>query len=307
MHDAHRTLASDTSPAVEALQLRIWREKPIEERIALSGSFCDGARSLAEVGVRRRYPLADEAEVRLRTAATWLDRETMHRCYGWDPLSPTGAAPRAILEGFPPASRRPASAAVPQSPDHVLVALLAGERLDAAGVVHMVCGSIASSIHGEPRTTVDVDFVVVAGVETMDRLRETLEPDFFVDPELLRFAVEHQLAANVIHLRTAIKVDLFLVRPRQFSRVELSRRVRQRVQRDPDRFLWIARPEDTLLSKLEWYHKDGEVSDQQWRDVLGLVRLQGEALELAYVDRWSAELGVADLWARVRPGPPSNA
>ncbi len=171
----------------------------------------------------------------------------------------------------------------------------------------MVCGSIASSIHGEPRTTHDIDFVVVVDAAIANRLCASLEPEFHLDPEAVRFAVEHQLSCNAIHRHTAIKVDLFLLRARDFSRVELSRRVRRRVSRDPDRFLWIATPEDTLLSKLEWYRKGGEVSDRQWRDVLGLVRLQGEALELAYVDHWSAELGVADLWARVRPGPPAIA
>ncbi len=64
--------------------------------------------------------------------------------------------------------------------------------------------------------------------------------------------------------------------------------------------LFVLSAEDTLLAKLEWYRKGGEVSERQWSDVLGILRTQGPALDDAYVRRWASEIGVGDLLERAR-------
>ena len=56
--------------------------------------------------------------------------------------------------------------------------------------------------------------------------------------------------------------------------------------------------EDTLLAKLNWYRLGGEVSERQWRDVLGVLAVQAGRLESEYLFRMAEELGVADLLAR---------
>ena len=188
-----------------------------------------------------------------------------------------------------------------QVPEHVLIALHVGEALDRALISHMVCGSIASSLHGEPRATYNVDFVVRIDSTSAPRLELALAGEFFLDPEAVRYAIEHGSSCNAIHQESAIKIDFFLLRPREFSRIEFGRRVHERVARDPDRFLWVTSPEDTIITKLEWYRKGGETSERQWRDVLGLVRMQGVRLDLPHIDLWTRELGLADLWATIRP------
>ena len=75
----------DTDPAAEQLQFEIWREISVEQRLRLVGELCDSTRHLAAVGIRLLYPDASDSEVMMRLAETWLDRETMIRCYGWDP------------------------------------------------------------------------------------------------------------------------------------------------------------------------------------------------------------------------------
>ena len=62
----------------------------------------------------------------------------------------------------------------------------------------------------------------------------------------------------------------------------------------------IATAEDIILAKLEWYRLGNEVSERQWNDVLGLLRLQGAALDLAYLRSSAADLGIADLLDRAR-------
>ncbi|MBI5853306.1 MAG: hypothetical protein HZB39_20040 [Planctomycetes bacterium] len=87
-----RPLADDTTREAEALQLAIWRSLPMHERFRLLGELCATARHLTELGIRKRHPLAGDDEVRMRLFATWLDRATMIRVYGWDPAE-HGIAP----------------------------------------------------------------------------------------------------------------------------------------------------------------------------------------------------------------------
>ena len=85
MHDADRPLADDTTLAAEELQLALWRSKPVVERMRLIGELCDSVRYLCEQGLRKRHPQADDRELKMRLASTWLDRATMIRCFAWDP------------------------------------------------------------------------------------------------------------------------------------------------------------------------------------------------------------------------------
>ena len=71
---------------------------------------------------------------------------------------------------------------------------------------------------------------------------------------------------------------------------------------DPFSSVKVASACDVLLSKLRWYRLGGEVSDRQWRDVLGVARAQAGRLELEYLRRWSREQGTLDLLERVLSG-----
>lgn len=184
-------------------------------------------------------------------------------------------------------------------PEHVRIAIRVGEILTGIGLRHMVCGSVASSLHGEPRSTVDVDFVVEMTQGDIARMVTALSKEFFVDEAVLRGAVRAGSSCNVIHRETGIKVDLFTLRDREFSRVELSR-CSPKLAAPPDHMLTITSPEDLILTKLEWYRKGDEVSDRQWRDVCGLLKLQAGRLDESYLSRWAKELRVLDLLERAR-------
>lgn len=121
---------------------------------------------------------------------------------------------------------------------------------------------------------------------------------FYVDAESIRDAVQHRRSFNVIHLETMFKVDVFVRKQRPFAQAQFERRTDQVVATDPERTAYVASPEDIVLSKLEWYRMGGEVSDRQWRDVLGVLKVQGERLDLAYLRRWADALKVADLLER---------
>ena len=178
------------------------------------------------------------------------------------------------------------------------VALSAAHALERCGLRYVVGGSLASSVSGEPRSTLDVDLVVAVSAADIEPLLATLGDDFYADPEAVRRAVRQRSSVNVFHRATSTKVDLFVLGGSPLDEQALNRRMRLRVATDPDRFLYVYTPEDTLLQKLRWYRLGGEVSDRQWRDVLGIIVVQGRALDDSYLRSGADLLAVTDLLDR---------
>jgi len=181
-------------------------------------------------------------------------------------------------------------------PDEYEVALLVAAALEAIGAEYAMGGSAASSLQGEPRASNDIDFAVRLEERHVAPLAARLGADFAVDERALRDAVRNRTSYNVFFLPTALKIDLFIRGGDSFDESELRRRVRQPIGARGS--LYLATPEDNLLRKLVWFRNGGGVSDRQWRDVLGILRVSGESLDRAYLALWAGRLGVSDLLAR---------
>jgi hypothetical protein len=180
--------------------------------------------------------------------------------------------------------------------DPIETALLVARHLDAMGILHTIGGSIASSFAGEPRSTVDLDIVVALEERHVEALVAALSAEFYVDAEALRRAVRTHSNANLVHQSTQLKVDLFVAGGTPLDARQLARRLR--VDLGEGRRLYVHPPEDILLQKLRWYRRGGEVSDRQWRDIAGIVRVQGKRLDLEYLRDSAGILGVSDLLER---------
>lgn len=164
--------------------------------------------------------------------------------------------------------------------------------LDAAGVPHMLAGSMASSFHGEPRSTQDIDLVIDPDESSLREFAESLDRrQFYVgDPDA---ALRNRDQFNVIDLETGWKVDLIIRKNRPFSRTEFDRR---RAIELLGVSTHLATAEDTILAKLEWARASG--SERQMSDVVAILRVGQDELDAAYLQRWAGELGVADLLNR---------
>jgi hypothetical protein len=183
-------------------------------------------------------------------------------------------------------------------PDPIAAALAAARAFEGAGVAYLIGGSVASTLHGEPRATADVDFAVHLEPADVERLAAALEPDFHVDTGSIRAAVQHASSFNAIDRRTYVKVDVF-VRPRSgLHGEEIERAKSAELRAGPDGRARVATAEDTLLQKLRWYRSTGETSDRQWRDVLGIVRVNGPDLDRGYLARWAGALDLEELLER---------
>jgi hypothetical protein len=183
-------------------------------------------------------------------------------------------------------------------PEQIAVTMMVTDVLESLGVPYAIGGSLASALHGVMRATMDADLVTDLRPEHADPLAQALGEAFYADPEMMRDAIRRHSSFNVIHLETMFKVDLFVAKPRPFDRSQLARRQLHVLSEDPERHAYITSAEDTVLSKLEWYQMSSGVSDRQWRDVLGVLKVQGERLDHTYMHRMATELGVSDLLER---------
>jgi len=129
-------------------------------------------------------------------------------------------------------------------------------------------------------------------------LAQALADAFYVDVESIQDAIRRHSSFNVIHLEMMFKVDVFVRKQRPFDQAQFDRRVAQVIATEPERTAYVASAEDTVLAKLEWFRMGGEVSERQWRDVLGVLKVQGERLDRDYLRRWAAVLRVSDLLER---------
>jgi hypothetical protein len=170
--------------------------------------------------------------------------------------------------------------------------------LDAAGIPFMIAGSFASSAHGLPRTTQDLDVVVdPPSPEALDALIRSLSPEeYYVDASAARDALRHRSMFNVVDHASGWKVDFIVRKNRVFSRDEFARRMKFVLLDVP---VYVASPEDTIVAKLEW-SKQSDGSERQRRDVAGILAIVGQELDRAYIERWVADLDLTDEWLAVQ-------
>jgi len=166
------------------------------------------------------------------------------------------------------------------------------EQLD---VPYLIGGSLASTLHGMVRTTQNSDVVAEMRLEHLQPFVSALQEEFYIDEGMIAESIQRNSSFNIIHRETMFKVDVFIPRQRAFLQSQLERAQRQTFSFETEVSAKFASPEDTILSKLEWYRMGGEVSERQWRDILGVLKTRAGELDLDYLRKWANDLKVGDL------------
>ena len=234
--------------------------------------YRDG-RALHAAGVRLRHPSATPDEIRRH----WM----------------------AVTCGVPPAPSAggPDSEQPVQNLSDLREVLVVLTRL---GIAYALGGSMASSVYGVPRNTRDGDVTAEPFPGKEAQLIGAFGDDYYISEDAVRDAVRSRSSFNIINTATGFKVDVFVRKDRPFEQSAMSRRVAVDLPDAPGQPVFLHSPEDVILFKLWWYRLGNQTSDQQFKDVLGVLQVQAGRLDDAYLDRWAADLGVADLLGRAR-------
>ncbi len=172
------------------------------------------------------------------------------------------------------------------------------ETLGRLQIPYVIGGSLASSTHGIARTTRDADIMADMSEQHVQPFVQALGGAFYLSEDAMREAIARRSSFNLIHLTSGFKVDIFIKPRTAFAQSQLERRNTQSVFPEPAPLLYVLSPEDILLNKLVWSKQGGGISDRQWNDVLGVLKVQGSRLDLSYLKQWAAALGITDLLER---------
>lgn len=173
------------------------------------------------------------------------------------------------------------------------------EALEELGVRYRVGGSVASSALGVPRSTLDVDIACELGLAHVARFVARLRERYYVDADMISDAIRRRATFNLVHLATMLKVDVFIRKGRPFDAQSFERVLRKPLDSVAGaRSFDLTTAEDIILHKLEWYRLGSEISERQWLDLVGVLKVQANAIDVAYLRHWANELEVADLLER---------
>ena len=263
----YRPQASDTSIETDAFEFALLRQRSDSDRLLMSAVLTKGARQLCLSGRRQTHSFLSETEFARSIAQSFLGEDCPQE------FTPTGNEMTWIQ-------------------DSIALAVELHNIFAQLNISYYITGGVAASTYGEPRTTRDLDIVIAVSRLNLDRLVQSLEIAGFYVPGVEDVSSGKMQMLGITHQETISRADLMLAGESNFERVKFNRR--QQIAIEGRGTLYFASPEDIILNKLRW----GALSqsEKQWRDVLGILKVQGKNLDFGYLRQQAESIGFsADL------------
>ena len=262
--------SEDTNIEADIYFFQKWRQLSLKQRIERFISHERGIKKLCLVGIKSRHRNFSIQEI----------RDIFTRAVLGEKFTPD-FQPKGINENM-------------WIQDSISLAGELHQIFESINIDYYVNRGVASSIHGEPRSTRDLDLVIEVKPNQIDLLVKTLEASGYYCPagavEDLHCGLGNML--NITHTETIANADIYIKDNSPYSISQMNRKILIDVEEIP--VFWIASAEDIILQKLRW--GKGSKSEKQWRDVLGIIKLQSKNLDYGYLTEWAENLDlVADL------------
>ena len=183
-------------------------------------------------------------------------------------------------------------------PDIIIALDKVIDCFEKLSIDYYIGGSVASSTYGIARATLDVDLVANIELDQVNPFVKALKTDYYIDTGMINRAIHKTASFNLIHLETMVKIDVFIFKHQPYDSKAFIRRRTDTLDEKSSRKFYLSSPEDVILSKLRWYQNDSGVSQQQWKDVLGILKVQSDKLDVEYLRYWASKLNLSDLLNR---------
>lgn len=168
--------------------------------------------------------------------------------------------------------------------------------LEKLSIPYYIGGSIASSVYGTARATMDIDIVANVKLNHIDLLIQELGKSYYIDGDMIKNAIEDSSSFNLIHLETSIKIDVFVFKNIPYQQSAFERKVKDNFEGDDTKAeFYFSSPGDIIISELQLYELGGKVSERQWLDVVGVIKVQADSLDKNYLQNWTKKLGIHEL------------
>ncbi len=260
----YRSQAVDTSIEADRFEFDLLRQRTNANRFQMMVSCNQSTRRLSLFGLRRLYGHLTTEAFALKVAEVFLGE---------------------CVEGFKPKGNE-----MTWIQDSSNLAEVLHVIFESLAIPYYITGGFASSVYGDPRSTRDLDVVIAVSTADLDRVVATLEDQGFYVPGVEDVKQGRMRTLSITHQETISRADLMVQGESEFERLQLERR--QPLGITGTVGIYFASPEDIILNKLRW--GKGNQSEKQWRDVLGILKVQQNHLDRAYLSQWATQLGLLD-------------
>lgn len=261
----YRPQSEDTSVENDLLMFYLLRQRTTGERLGMAASLTRSARQLSLDCLRQQFRHLDGGQFAQKIAQAWLQE------YCSPHYVPTGSEAMWIQDSISLAAKL-----------HSIF-----EQLE---IPYYITGGVAAIAYGEPRTTQDLDLVLASSPDDIERLATVLTEAGFYVPGVDDVKSGRMRTLQITEMESISRADLVVAGTDEFDRLKFERR--RVFATSGGQALYFASPEDVILNKLRWRQQSG--SEKQWRDVLGVLKVQSENLDYSYLTEWAERLGLAD-------------